>query len=139
GSVRVWPLLWTWIVASLGMMPIASGGSGVRDLEEGPLNHRDTETQRRPGKRERIREMRAGRADSPSASFPLPIHLCVSVSLWFHSPVCGHAHSGEGSSSWGTGGLSRSTLPVGQPGPEGFFSQPRMGRTMFSAEIGVPL
>ena len=38
-----------------------------------------------------------------------------------------------------TGGLSRSTLPVGQPGPEGFFSQPRIGRTMFSAAIGVPL
>ena len=48
-------------------------------------------------------------------------------------------HSGETSSGWWTGGLSRSTLPVGQPGPDGFFSQPRMGRTMFSAAIGVPL
>ena len=48
-------------------------------------------------------------------------------------------YSGESCSSWGTGGLSRSTSPVGQPGPEGFFSQPRIGRTMFSAAIGVPL
>ena len=39
----------------------------------------------------------------------------------------------------GPAGLSSSTLPVGQPGPEGFFSQPRIGRTMFSAAIGVPL
>ena len=51
----------------------------------------------------------------------------------------GPAHSGETSSSWWTRGLSRSTLPVGQPGPDGLFSQPRMGRTMFSAAIGMPL
>ena len=50
------------------------------------------------------------------------------------------AHSGETSSGrGGTSGLSSSTSPVGQPGPEGFFSQPRIGRTMFSAAIGVPL
>ena len=39
----------------------------------------------------------------------------------------------------GPSGLSSSTSPVGQPGPEGCFSQPRIGRTMFSAAIGVPL
>ena len=58
------------------------------------------------------------------------------VALGWHR---GSGHSGEACSSWATGGLSSSTLPVGQPGPEGFFSQPRMGRTMFSAAIGVPL
>ena len=68
----------------------------------------------------------------------------VNPSIWFADAgaVAGRrpvGHSGESCSSCGTGGLSCSTLPVGQPGPEGFFSQPRMGRTMFSAAIGVPL
>ena len=48
-------------------------------------------------------------------------------------------HSVESSGSWGTAGLSASTSPVGQPGPEGCFSHPRIGRMMFSAAIGVPL